>query len=328
MTQKKTLPAVAEAATGPEVAPVPAPAPAPAPAPSGWSVLEIERAAHIVAASNLFGVKRMEEAFTLMWVAQGEGLHPARAFLEYYVVDGRPALRADAMLARFLRAGGRVEWHALTDEVAEATFSHPAGGTVRIRWTIQDAKRAGLLERKSPANAWLRYPRAMLRARVVSEGIRTVFPVNVGLYTPEEVVDMGAVEAAPYEPAPEPRGAVGDATPPAQPLPSAPTTPRHRPPSKEQVDALKALMSSLGLTKEELREVAARFVGRSVQGVLELAREEAEGLIAYLEALLEAGGEQTGQRLKEWLAALGGLPEPTDLENGAEEEAAEEEVEG
>lgn len=236
------------------------------------------------------------------------------------------------MLARFLRAGGRVEWHVFSSEAVEATFSHPRGGSVRVRWTLEDARRAGLLGRKD--SAWERFPRAMLRARVISEGIRTVYPgVIVGLYTPEEVVDMGAVEAAPYtpapDPAPEPRGAVEDATPPAHPLPSASTTPRHRPPSKEQVDALRALMGSLGLTKEELREVAARFVGRSVQGVLELAREETEELIAYLEALLEAGGEQTGERLREWLAALGGLPEPTDLEmDGAEEEAAEEEVEG
>ena len=38
---------------------------------------------------------------------------------------------------------------------------------------------------------WKNYPRAMLRARVVSEGIRTVFPgVVLGVYTPEEVQDI------------------------------------------------------------------------------------------------------------------------------------------
>jgi len=38
---------------------------------------------------------------------------------------------------------------------------------------------------------WKAYPRAMMRARVVSEGIRTVFPgVVLGVYTPEEVQDI------------------------------------------------------------------------------------------------------------------------------------------
>jgi hypothetical protein len=49
------------------------------------------------------------------------------------------------------------------------------------------AERAGLT--KNPT--WKQYPRQMLRARVISEGVRAVFPgVAVGLYTSEEVQDM------------------------------------------------------------------------------------------------------------------------------------------
>lgn len=162
-----------------------------------WTVDAIEKAAAYVVKSGLFGVKRPEEAVALMLLAQAEGLHPMRAIQEYHIINGRPALRADAMLARFFQAGGRVEWHELSDKRAEATFSHPQGGSVRIAWTIEDAKRAGLLDKRD--GNWSRYPRAMLRARVVSEGVRTVYPgVVVGVYTPEEVAEF-----APPTPTPQ-----------------------------------------------------------------------------------------------------------------------------
>ena len=52
------------------------------------------------------------------------------------------------------------------------------------------AQRAGLASR----DTWKSYPRAMLRARVISEGVRTSFPgVAIGVYTPEELQD-GAPE--------------------------------------------------------------------------------------------------------------------------------------
>jgi hypothetical protein len=91
------------------------------------------------------------------------------------------------MMARFQQQGGKVEWKTLTDKEVTATFSHPSGGSATITWTFEQAKQAGLTGKDN----WKNYPRAMLRARVVSEGIRTVFPgVVLGVYTPEEVQDI------------------------------------------------------------------------------------------------------------------------------------------
>ena len=152
------------------------------------SLETLEKVADYVVKSKLFGVRTKEEAITLMLLAQAEGTHPMNAIKEYYIVGGRPALRADAMLARFQKAGGRVKWITLSDTKAKATFYHPAGGEVTIEWDLERAKRAGLVKEGS---AWMKYPRAMLRARVISEGIRTVYPAVVtGIYTPEEVQDM------------------------------------------------------------------------------------------------------------------------------------------
>lgn len=155
------------------------------------SFAELEKMAGAVAKSCLFGVKTQDQALALMLLAQAEGLHPAIAARDYHIIDGRPALKADAMLARFMAAGGKVEWHALTDAAVSATFSHPVGGTLKIEWTIEMAKTALLTGKDN----WKKYPRAMLRSRVVSEGIRSVYPaVITGVYTVDEIRDGIAEE--------------------------------------------------------------------------------------------------------------------------------------
>jgi hypothetical protein len=91
------------------------------------------------------------------------------------------------MLRDFLQSGGSVEWHDLSDEVADATFSHPQGGKVRIAWDMARAKTAGLASR----DMFKKFPRQMLRSRTVSEGIRTVCPMATsGMYVPEEVSEF------------------------------------------------------------------------------------------------------------------------------------------
>jgi hypothetical protein len=151
------------------------------------SVTDIEKMATAVAKSGLFGVRTPDQAMSLMLIAQAEGLHPAIAARDYHIIQGRPSLKSDALLARFQANGGKIEWVEYTDQAVAAKVSHPQGGTVEIRWSYQMAERAGLT--KNPT--WRQYPRQMLRARVISEGVRAVFPgVAVGVYTSEEVQDM------------------------------------------------------------------------------------------------------------------------------------------
>ena len=163
-------------------------------------VTDIQTMAAAVAKSGLFGVKNPEQAMALMLVAQAEGLHPATAARDYHVIQGRPALKADAMLARFQAAGGKVEWKVYTNECVTGVFSHPQGGSLELSWTLDQAKQIGLAGKDN----WKNYPRAMLRSRVISEGIRAVYPgCVVGTYTPEEVEDFQPAQnasKAPQEP--------------------------------------------------------------------------------------------------------------------------------
>lgn len=148
---------------------------------------DIEKMATAVAKSGLFGVKNPEQAMALMLIAQAEGMHPAIAARDYHVIQGRPALKADAMMARFQSSGGKVEWKVYTDKEVTGVFSHPSGGSVSITWTFEMATKIGLTGKDN----WRNYARAMLRARCISEGIRTVYPgCVVGTYTPEEVQDF------------------------------------------------------------------------------------------------------------------------------------------
>lgn len=151
------------------------------------TMTDIEKMGLAIAKSGLFGMKTPEQAIALMCIAQAEGLHPAIAARDYHIIQGRPALKADAMLARFQKAGGAVEWHDYTDMKVSATFSHSSGGSVKVEWDLQRAKTADL----GSNGMWKKYPRQMLRARVISEGIRTVYPgVNAGFYTREEEEDI------------------------------------------------------------------------------------------------------------------------------------------
>ena len=150
-------------------------------------VASLERMAQAMVQSKLFGITNTDQALSLMLVAQAEGLHPATAARDYHIIQGRPTLKADAMMARYLSSGGKVEWHDHTDAKVSATFSHPAGGTLRIEWDMARAKAAGL----GGKDMWHKYPRQMLRARVISEGIRATNPgIAIGIYTPEEAQDM------------------------------------------------------------------------------------------------------------------------------------------
>lgn len=156
-------------------------------------VSELEAMASHIVKSGLFGIKRIEEAVALMLIATAESKHPGTVAAEYHIIQGRPALKADAILARFQSAGGKVEWKDYTDTKVSGTFSHPAGGSLYVDWDMERAKAAGL----GGKDNWKKYPRQMLRARVISDGVRGVYPaVLQGFYTPEEVQDFVSAPAA------------------------------------------------------------------------------------------------------------------------------------
>lgn len=160
------------------------------------TIPEIKEIANSFAQSGFFGYKNPAEAFTLMVLAQANGLHPAKAAERYHIIQGRPAMKADAMLAAFQEAGGSVKWLKRTNTEATLWLSHPKGGEIEVTWDMERAKNAGLAGKDN----WKKFPAQMLSARCVSEGVRALFPACLcGMYTPEEVQDFDR-PAAPQAP--------------------------------------------------------------------------------------------------------------------------------
>lgn len=158
-----------------------------------YTINDLKIMAESMAASNCFRFGKEQRPFspaqvmTLLLISNASGRHPAMGLMDYDLIAGKPAKKTDSMLRDFLLNDGKVEWHILNDTQASATFSHPYGGTVKIDWDIERAKKAGLLSK----DMWQKWKRQMLRARTISEGVRTVFPVATsGCYNTEEMQDM------------------------------------------------------------------------------------------------------------------------------------------
>ena len=167
---------------------------------------DMQQMAKAIADSRLFGLTDVNQVLALGMVAQAEGHAFATAARDYHVIQGRPALKADAMMARFQSAGGKVNWEVYSDEKVTGIFSHPNGGSLAVTWTLDQARSIGLVK---PGSGWQKFPRAMLRSRCISEGIRSVYPGSVtGFYSPEEVQDfepvktkdLGRFDATPLKP--------------------------------------------------------------------------------------------------------------------------------
>jgi hypothetical protein len=158
---------------------------------NGLAVLEprhdfqsMTKIAAVVAQSGLFGRMTEPQVLTLMMLCESEGIHPIKALQLYDIIEGKPALKAVALLARFLESGGQVDWHEQSNTAAEATFTHPktCPNGVRVRYTIEDAKLACLTHKDN----WKKNPADMLVARVCSRGAKRANPACIlGMDLPE-----------------------------------------------------------------------------------------------------------------------------------------------
>ncbi len=154
---------------------------------------EMEKMAAAVSQSKLFGDKTPTQALVLLLLSQAEGMHPMLAARDYDVIKNRPTKKSEAMMRTFMESGGKVKWIKLDDTMAKATFSHPQGGEVTIDWDMDRAKKAGLLDKEG--SMYKKYPRRMLSARCISEGVKTVCPAATGgMLTPEEAMDVESEE--------------------------------------------------------------------------------------------------------------------------------------
>lgn len=162
-------------------------------------------AARIMIASGLVDYMQEDKAVTLMLLNRSRGVDPLTALTDYYITQDKPALKADAMLERFYKLGGSVVWESESTDNATQKATFNFNGTLfTSEWTYARAEIAGFTSNPM----WNTHGAQMLRARVISEGIRAVCPeVNKGLYTPEEAACFNSNRKSapqPSLPLPEP----------------------------------------------------------------------------------------------------------------------------
>lgn len=122
----------------------------------------------------------------LQWGAE-IGLQPLQALQNIAIINGRPAIWGDAMLALVRQSGLLVAIdEKQTDIMATCTVQRKGEEPYTTTFTMEDAKRAGLANR----NTWSAYPKRMMQMRARAYALRDVFPdVLKGMAIAEEEKD-------------------------------------------------------------------------------------------------------------------------------------------
>lgn len=134
-------------------------------------------------------VKTAGQAVAIILAGRELGLEPMLALRSISMVKGKIVVAADAQLALFKAKGGRARFERLDETAAVLQLVHPNGDTHTETFTIEDAKRANLLNNAN----WRSFPKAMLRSRCITAGLKSVgFEPTSGTYDPDEAQHFAA----------------------------------------------------------------------------------------------------------------------------------------
>ena len=138
--------------------------------------------------------KPLDVLVAMQWGAE-IGLAPMQALQNIAVINGKPSVYGDAAMALVQASPsceGIEEFFEGTDGTGNYTavcIAHRKGRKpVTARFSVEDAKRAGLWGKQGP---WTQYPKRMLQMRARGFALRDAFPDALkGLITVEEAQDF------------------------------------------------------------------------------------------------------------------------------------------
>lgn len=128
--------------------------------------------------SGIFGVDKPEIGEVLAMQCLAERKSPLELARTYHFIEGKLAIKSDALLAKFQMAGGTVVWTTRTDTLVVATFTNK-GSSAEITASFDDYAKKGIVfgkDGKTVKDNWKKWPKQMLTARAISEGVRLVAP--------------------------------------------------------------------------------------------------------------------------------------------------------
>lgn len=140
-----------------------------------------------LAKSGMLGLRKAEQGSTLLMICMTEGKTPLQVISEFHVMDdGKLARKADWVISRFREMGGSYTIIDDGEDNQKATYEFTfKGNTRKVSYTMDEAKAEKIVKKDS---RWEKNPASMLRARVITKGVRMVAPeVMAGFYTEEEL---------------------------------------------------------------------------------------------------------------------------------------------
>jgi hypothetical protein len=165
------------------------PLPVPSKDRDDWMLIKEQAKVAMVSGLMPKSITRPEQAAIIALKGRELGIPIMQALASISVINGKPALSAELMLALIYKRvpGARVVFKTPKEkqhlECEIEAFRGASPGQV-FTFSMQDAERAGLLGNPS----WKKYPQAMLRARCISAMARAVFPDAImACHTPEEL---------------------------------------------------------------------------------------------------------------------------------------------
>ncbi len=158
--------------------------------------------AKALAVADMLPAHYKQKPANLLWAlefASMVGMPPMSAITGVHVIQGRPVPSAALISALVRRAGHRLRVTGNDERaVAEITRADDPDFTFQAIWTLDKARKAGLLNK----DTWKSYPASMLKARAVTEVARDACEDALMGLPAYSVEELGAViddEGTPIE---------------------------------------------------------------------------------------------------------------------------------
>lgn len=131
-------------------------------------------------------ITKPESALAIIITGRELGLTVMQSLRSIHIIDGKPVLSADLMLA-LVKRSSRCQFLKLvesTGKIATYETQRMHETKTKMSFTIEQAQAAGVANKDN----WKKYPDAMLRARCIAALARAVYPdLLMGIYETDEI---------------------------------------------------------------------------------------------------------------------------------------------
>ena len=181
--------------------------------PAAAAEVDLFRLGEVLAQSGYFqDARQAAQAIVKVMAGRELGFGPIASMTGIHIIQGRPAIGADLM-AKAVKRSGRYNYRVteLTDDACSIEFFEKSGDAWQPIGTSRFTKADATKAKTKNLDA---FPRNMLFARAMSNGVKWFCPDALGLttYTPEELEGIEAAPIVAPAPAAQPEPAISQTT--------------------------------------------------------------------------------------------------------------------